>query len=215
LAHQHCSPPATGYLERIELESGRLNELIGELLTLTRLESGSEHLERKPVDLCPFMEKLAQDAGFEAQNRGRSVVITTCDPLTIVGDAEMLRRALENVIRNALRYSPEGSTVEIALRRVHDGMGSCAVISVRDHGPGVPEGALADLFLPFYRVADARDRQSGGTGIGLAITERAVRLHGGSVRAINAEGGGLLVELLIPAETTMHGSSAADVEGEP
>jgi two-component system sensor histidine kinase CpxA len=97
-----------------------------------------------------------------------------------------------------VRYTVEGKAVEIALRRVHEEGSAYALISVRDFGPGVPEEALTKLFVPFYRVAEARDRQSGGTGIGLAITDRAVRLHNGSVVARNATNCGLLIEIRLP-----------------
>jgi two-component system sensor histidine kinase CpxA len=114
----------------------------------------------------------------------------------IHGSEEMLRRGIENVVRNAVRYTAEGTEVEIAVSRRRGDSGEAAVIRVRDHGPGVPEEALSRMFLPFYRVADARDRQTGGTGIGLAVTERAIRLHKGTVAAANAPDGGLVVEML-------------------
>jgi two-component system sensor histidine kinase CpxA len=112
-----------------------------------------------------------------------------------MGSQELLRSAVENVVRNALRYTPPQSTVEIALECKNGGP---ATIRVRDHGPGVPESELPKIFRPFYRVASARDRQSGGTGIGLAIAEGAMRLHGGSVRAANAPDGGLEVTFAVP-----------------
>ena len=198
LVRRHDSPAREGYLDRIETEAERLNELIGQLLTLTVLESGSEQLPRETVDLTGLVGEVAADAGFEAKGRNRRVCITAREALKVSGNREMLRRALENVVRNALRYTNEGTSVEIALRALQDDGGSCAVLSVRDHGPGVPEAALADLFRPFYRVADARDRQSGGTGIGLAIVERALHLHSGTVTASNAPDGGLLVEIRMP-----------------
>jgi len=112
---------------------------------------------------------------------------------------ELLRSAVENVVRNAVRFTAEGTAVEVALRR-HNGDGDrYAVISVRDRGTGVPEEALGKIFDPFYRAEDARDRQSGGgTGLGLAITERAVRMHGGSIQAANALNGGLSIEMCLP-----------------
>jgi len=102
-------------------------------------------------------------------------------------------------VRNGVRYTAENTSVRVALRCSKDGG---ALISVRDHGKGVPEEALNDLFRPFYRVADARDRRTGGTGLGLAITERAVRLHGGTITAANAPEGGLVVEIMLPVTTT-------------
>ena len=108
------------------------------------------------------------------------------------------------MVRNAVRYTAEHTQVDITVGRRSDRSGDEAVIRIRDHGPGVPESALPQLFLPFYRVADARDRQTGGTGIGLAITERAVRLHGGTVTAANASDGGLVVEIVLPVSAHTH-----------
>jgi len=121
------------------------------------------------------------------------------------GVEELLRSAIENVVRNAVRFTPEGTAVEIALRKQNGSADNYAIITVRDRGNGVPEESLEKIFRPFYRTEDSRDRQSGGgTGLGLAITERAVRLHGGTVKAQNAPGGGLAVEmkLLIPPPGT-------------
>ena len=116
---------------------------------------------------------------------------------------ELLRSAVENVVRNAVRFTAEGTAVEVALKKQNGAGDNFAIISVRDRGQGVPEESLETIFRPFYRTEDARDRQSGGgTGLGLAITERAVRMHGGSVEASNAPGGGLSVEmkLLLPGK---------------
>jgi two-component system sensor histidine kinase CpxA len=129
------------------------------------------------------------------------------EPCVILGNKELLRSAVENVIRNAVNYTAEGTDVQISLQRTNGTGGDTAVISVRDHGRGVPEEALPDIFLPFYRVGDARDRTSGGSGLGLSITDRAVRLHRGSVRAVNCQGGGLLIEIRLPC--------AAKIRNEP
>lgn len=112
----------------------------------------------------------------------------------------LLRSAIENVVRNAIRYTAERTAVEVSLRCSDVGGSRQAGIVVRDRGPGAPEEALAALFLPFYRVADSRERETGGVGLGLAITDRAVRLHGGTVTAHNADGGGLRIEILLPIE---------------
>src|SRR6185295_14657189 len=179
-------------LDRIERESDNLNEMIRQLLTLTRLESGTDSRKRTNVDLAALVRDVAEDADFEARSLNRSVQVVASDKCSINGVEELLRSAVENVVRNAVRYTPEGTAVEVALRRQN----GSAVISVRDRGNGVPDEALEKIFRPFYRTEDARDRQSGGgTGLGLAITERAVRMHGGSVEAANAVGGGLSVEM--------------------
>ena len=198
LARQHSSSEADRYFDRIERDAERLNELIGELLTLTRLESGAEQLVREHLALDAIIAEVAMDAAFEAESRMKNVTVIASEPLAVEGNSELLRRALENVVRNAVRYTNEGTAVEISLRRIQENGVQYAVITVRDHGPGVPEAALTKLFLPFYRTEDARDRQSGGTGIGLAITDRAVKLHNGTVNARNTIDGGLQIEIRLP-----------------
>lgn len=198
LTRLHANAESASGLDRIELEAGRLNSLIGSLLRLARLESGSEVLEGDPVVLDRLVLDVAADADFEAQARNRHVRVTQTDGCTILGNRQLLRSAIENVIRNAVSYTAEGTEVHIALTRSAANGNGVATISVRDHGSGVPEESLGDIFLPFYRVGDARDRSSGGSGLGLSITERAVRLHGGTVRAENCDSGGLLVEMRLP-----------------
>jgi two-component system sensor histidine kinase CpxA len=199
LARKRAGVEATSALDRIEREARRLNEMIGQLLTLARWESGMDERRHTPVDLAQLVEEVVADANFEAGHTDRAVRVTHCDPCRIAGVAPLLRSAIENVVRNAVHYTPAHTLVDVALRCQVAGDASVAVISVRDHGAGVPAEALADIFRPFYRVADARDRASGGTGLGLAITERAVRLHEGSVTAANHPDGGLLIELRLPA----------------
>jgi two-component system sensor histidine kinase CpxA len=202
LARQRSGIEANGALDRIERESENLNEMISQLLILTRLESGTDGRKRTAVDLAALLREVADDADFEARSINRVVQVVSTDNCSISGVEELLRSAVENVVRNAVRYTPEGTAVEVALRRQNGAGDNFAVITVRDRGKGVPEEALEKIFRPFYRTEDARDRQSGGgTGLGLAITERAVRLHGGTVKATNAPEGGLAVEmkLLIPS----------------
>jgi two-component system, OmpR family, sensor histidine kinase CpxA len=202
LARQRSGAEANGALDRIERESDNLNEMISQLLTLTRLESGTDSRKRTEVDLAALVREVADDADFEARSVNRSVQVVSSDDCSINGVEELLRSAVENVVRNAVRYTPEGTAVEVALRKQNGGSDNFAVISVRDRGNGVPEDALERIFRPFYRTEDARDRQSGGgTGLGLAITERAVRMHGGSVQAVNAADGGLAVEMRLNLES--------------
>ncbi|HIJ82333.1 MAG TPA: response regulator [Desulfuromonadales bacterium] len=120
------------------------------------------------------------------------------DPVTVTGHRELLRQAFENVVRNAVRYTLENTCVELSLCVQELPDGACVVAEVRDHGNGVPDGELAKIFRPFYRISDGRERESGGVGIGLAITDRAVRLHGGNVQAFNAADGGLIVRIELP-----------------
>jgi two-component system sensor histidine kinase CpxA len=151
-----------------------------------------ERTER--VDLAALLEQLVEDAAFEAEQRGCSVELGARDACSLDGNEELLRRAIENVVRNAVRFTEPGTAVRVDLER----SGGTAEVRVRDRGPGVPEGALGDIWRPFYRVDDHRARGAGGTGIGLAITQRAVRIHGGEVEARNADGGGLEVALRLP-----------------
>src|SRR5437868_2836821 len=164
LARQRADGESTA-LDRIEREAERLNVLIGQLLTLARLESGTIAPARASVDLAGIVREVVEDAAFEAH--GRRVELTeSCDDV-VLGDPELLRSAVENVVRNAVRHAPESSTVEVGLRR--DGRRDAARvrIAVRDHGGGVPEAALPHIFQPFYRVGDARTRGAGGVGLGL------------------------------------------------
>ncbi|HMS11416.1 MAG TPA: ATP-binding protein, partial [Pyrinomonadaceae bacterium] len=153
-------------LERIETESNRLNEMIGRLLTLSRLETGTDDFERTPVNLRKLVEQVAADAQFEAAAKGRSVKVLKLDECNLHGSESLLRSAVENVLRNALKYTHPETTVEVELEAKN---GNASIV-VRDHGGGVPEEQLKNLFRPFYRVSEARDRGSGGTGLGLAIT---------------------------------------------
>lgn len=196
LARQRAGGEAQGALDRIEREAGRLNEMIGQLLTLSRLETGAQTLERQPIELARLIEEVAEDADFEAQSRNRSVRIRSVQPCDVSGNENLLRSALENIVRNAVRYTPEASEVVITL--ACDPAAQQARLVVRDYGAGVPIESLQRIFQPFYRVADARDRQTGGVGLGLAITQRAVSWHGGEVTAENAADGGLIVRLNLP-----------------
>lgn len=199
LARQQGGSEAPKALDRIAREAGRLNELIARLLTLSRLESGVEKTDGEPVDMADLVEEIVADADFEAQGHNCSVRILAIENCIVFGTRELLRSAIENVLRNAIRYTLPETAVEVSLQcRAVEG-GFLATIRVRDYGRGVPEKSLSDLFYPFYRVGDARDRKAGGTGLGLAITERAVKLHDGRLAAANAPGGGLVVSIDLPA----------------
>ncbi len=206
LARGKAGEGAAGALDRIGLEAERLNELIGHLLRVTRLESGTT-VSREEVDLPQLLAKVVADANYEAQARRRRVRLTVHQGGVVHGSRELLHRAVENVIRNGLWYTAEDSEVEVTLRI--DGEGRAAVITVRDQGPGVPPDALDKLFRPFYRVAESRDRQSGGAGVGLAIAEQAVLLHGGSIAAANTEPSGLLVTIRLPLKDSAPGADGS------
>jgi signal transduction histidine kinase len=182
------------HLDRIDKEAERLNSLVGGLLQVTRAEGDPGSLRREPVRLDRLLEELVAVSSLEAESRGSEVRLVAAQPATVQGDAELLRRAIENVLRNAIRHAPEGSAVEASVEAAN----GRAVLRIRDYGPGVPEEALPRIFDAFYRVETDRDRASGGAGLGLSIARRAVELHQGSIRARNA-GPGLLVEIDLPA----------------
>jgi two-component system, OmpR family, sensor histidine kinase CpxA len=203
LARQRSGPEARTALDRIDRETNRLNELIQKLLTIARLEAGDESIERVAVHLQQIIHEIARDAAFEAQARHCQVEATVVDDCVVIGSPSLLHSAIENVVRNAIRYTQEGTSVQV---RLEEGVaiegdslqGPEAVVRVTDSGPGVPEDALDKLFRPFYRIDDARGRQTGGVGLGLSITDRAVRLHGGTIKVSNRPQGGLMVEIRLP-----------------
>ncbi|MBV9927376.1 MAG: HAMP domain-containing protein [Acidobacteria bacterium] len=198
LARKRAGQAAAGDLDRIEREAKRLNEMIGQLLALSHWESDGKGRRAETFDLAALVREVGADADFEAQARNSRVVVEECGACETKGTPQLLRSAVENVVRNAVRYTPEGTAVEISLRCGRENGRGEAVITVKDEGAGVPEESLRDIFRPFFRMDDSRTRETGGTGLGLAITERAVRLHGGTVKAENLPGGGFTVELRLP-----------------
>ena len=201
LARRQSDSSASEALDRIEQETERLNGLIGQLLALTRLQDPESLVDRRPVDLVALVREVIDDADYEAREGGKSVQLDTVETCVTPGFEELLRRAIENVVRNAIRYAPAGSAVEASLDVAQNNGATEATIQVRDHGPGVPDDELGALFQPFYRVDSARDRERGGTGLGLSISDRAVRAHGGTISAIKPGDGGLLIEIKLPAST--------------
>jgi two-component system sensor histidine kinase CpxA len=181
-------------LARMEREVERLNALISQLLTLSRLESMDHPPPMETFDLSALIKEIASDADFEAVSLNRGVQLAGCDACSISGARDLIRSAVENVVRNAVKYTSPNT--EVLIRLVHSG--DTATIVVEDHGPGAPAEALEHIFEPFYRVEEARDRRSGGAGLGLAITHQIVTLHGGSVRAANREAGGLELRITLP-----------------
>lgn len=193
LARKNTPSAAVPALNRIEQESERINMLVGQLLALTRLESGAERVPDETVMLEELVHQVVDDADYEAKPQHKEVEIIQVEKCRVHGSPELLRSAIENVIRNAVRYTAQGTAVEVALSWKLD----TAVLTVRDHGPGVPESDLEHIFEPFYRVSEARDRASGGAGLGLSIADRTVKLHGGTINATNVQDG-LLVTIRLP-----------------
>ncbi|MHB8812884.1 MAG: sensor histidine kinase [Steroidobacteraceae bacterium] len=181
-------------LARIANEADRLEQLIARILKLVRLERPASALQGVPVDVGKLLEVIAQDVTIEAEARGCAVSVHADTGLEVAGDPELLRSAFENVVRNAVRFGPSGSAVVVTAARR-----DWIEVTVRDHGPGVPEKDLKLIFEPFYRVDAARDRAVGGEGLGLAIAARAIAVHGGSIEAHNVPDGGLEVAMRLPA----------------
>lgn len=196
LARNRAGASAGEQLDRIEREAGRIDELIGQLLLLERLAAGQAGGEPVAFDLADLVGEVVDDASFEAVAAGSRVELGPCPDCPLHGHPGLVRSALDNVLRNAIRFAPAGSAVEVSL----ESDAGFVRVTVRDRGPGVPDEHLGSLFEPFTRVADARERGSGGAGLGLAITRRAVELHGGSVSARNHPDGGLEVAIRLPAD---------------
>lgn len=180
-------------LQRMRGDLTKLDQLIEQILTINRLDSGG--LEFQQVNLETVLSEIVRDANYEGRSRNVAVDLTG-DPVTLDANPALLKSCVENIVRNALRYAPENSRVEVEARS----LGSEATIHVRDRGPGVPVEALPRLFEPFYRVAESRSDKLGGRGLGLAISQRAALAHGGTIAARNREGGGLEVEVRLPLQ---------------
>ncbi len=203
LARRDGGRDAAGALYRIEREAARLEELIAQLLSLSRMEATVEPVAWEPVELAELVRQVAEDAAFEASARGVEVVVEgTASP--VAGDAEALRRAVENVVRNAVAFTAPGTRVVVTLGQE----GQQEMVRVRDGGEGLPDDMLEAVFEPFVRAEAARERYRGGAGLGLAIAASAVRLHGGSIGAANAPGGGLEVTLRLPASQSSRRESS-------
>ena len=186
-------------LSRIGREADRLEQLIARTLKLVRLERPVDHLEQVNLDVGELLRNITADIAIEADARGCRLSLRTQGRLRLAGDPELLRSAFENVIRNAVRYSPPDTTVTIEAAQLGSEAGAVQV-TVRDEGPGVPDKDLGLIFEPFYRVDAAREHHgAGGEGLGLAIAARSLAAHGGCIVARNAPGGGLLITVTLPA----------------
>jgi two-component system, OmpR family, sensor kinase len=181
-------------LDRIERESRRLDALVGEVLTLARLDSGVDDEAPQPTDLAALLASVVDDARFEGERTGVAVSSTAPETLPMRARADDLLRAFDNVVRNALRFAPAGSTIDITLKVSGDG--KFALLTVDDKGPGLRPDELDSVFRRFVRA----DSGSTGTGfgLGLAIAERAVRAHDGTIEASNRPEGGLRIAITLP-----------------
>ncbi|MDR0648563.1 MAG: hypothetical protein LBF92_04450 [Synergistaceae bacterium] len=186
-------PEAEGYIDRIDIEIERIDEMVEELLELTRTATPVTRSEE--VDVSGVISSIVEDAEFLCGMTDKKIE-TDLSELYVTGDSALLKRALGNVIHNAARHAPQGSAIEISARRE----GTRAVISVRDHGDGVPENELEKIFMPYYRTDTAREMSQGGVGLGLAIAKRIIERHGGVIFASNVPSGGLAVTVCLDIE---------------
>jgi two-component system sensor histidine kinase CpxA len=182
----------------------RLDTLIGQILTLTRLQTGGDRKTETAVNLRLLVESVAEDARFEVREDGKSVVISRADDCWLKGDPAPLRSCIENVVRNAVHYTKPQTEVAVSLDLVGASSDSARIL-VTDHGDGVPPEVLGRIFEPFYRVTEAGEHHSGGTGLGLSIAQRIAIVHGGTIRARNRDGGGLEMEIRLPAQDSVSG----------
>jgi two-component system sensor histidine kinase CpxA len=188
------SPDPEAAFARVNKEIDRLATLVGELLQVTRAEGDSEARNVSAIDLNAFLESIVEDCRIEAEAKGCKIDLHAAGSFVWHGDRELVHRAIENVIRNAIHHAPAGTAIEVNLLTEDDQI----IFRIRDYGPGVPPDQLSQIFRPFYRVEEDRNRNNGGgVGLGLAIVERAVRLHHGEVRAQNMDPG-LLIEVRLP-----------------
>ncbi|WP_428239657.1 ATP-binding protein [Gynuella sp.] len=197
IAHQKCGPEAHGILERIERETEKLEQMIAQVLKLSRLENKMQSMEWAPMDLTPLLIQLADDANFEAMAVNKSVTLKTGHSKWIRGESSLLHSALENIVRNGIRYTKEHTTVEIETRDMAFGKADKVEILIRDHGPGTSEEVLQHLFEPFFRAVE--NTADGGAGLGLSIAEQVISSHNGTLSAKNHIGGGLEFQIQLPS----------------
>jgi len=183
-------------LDRIERDVDRITSLVADIVEITFIEGDPAVQDTGMVQAGEIIDEIVRDCALEAQFRGCSLDVSGKLEGEILGSRELLRRAIENVLRNGIRYSPERSAIRLTLEENERE----ASIAVRDFGPGVPENALARIFDPFFRVEEARDTNGGGSGMGLSIAKRAVQLHHGTIAAENAQPG-LRVKITLPLAT--------------
>ncbi len=192
-------------LSRIERETERLDELLGQMLTLSRLESGISSESSEKLSLNDLLATIVQDANFEAQAMGSNIQFKASHEVILHGHYELLRRAFENIIRNALKYNQAGESIEVSIRQDHQAL----TVEVRDHGPGLPDTETQSVFQPFYRVQGTDKPGHIGYGLGLAIAKRAIEHHQGNIVLSNCEDGGLCVRCSFPLSITSNSSPIA------
>lgn len=186
-------------LPRLKNELERLDLMLDELLTYSRLDAGQYQLDIHACDLVALTEEVISINQLEAEEKGQRITLAAPEQLWLDADSRLLGRAIENILRNALKYSPANSQISCTIS-VHE---QKLQLSIRDYGPGIPEHLLENIFLPFYRVSDSRTSATGGTGLGLAIVAQIIRQHHGEVSASLPAGGGLQVNVTLAAKLSL------------
>ena len=181
---------------RMEEECIRLNSLIGEILEYARLDKSVYQLQRTLTNIPHLLQHIIDDANFEFAKKQPRVTLSAAAECKLYVDERLLHRAIENILRNALRYSPSQELVSVIV--LLDESQQNLIIEILDHGPGIPPDQLNKIFNPFYRVDKSREKKTGGYGLGLAIARQAIHLHNGKIDAINQKTGGLKVQITLP-----------------
>jgi two-component system sensor histidine kinase CpxA len=189
--------------EQMQEDIRLLDEMIGRLLTIAKLDISAPQVPMADFDLADLVSQIVRNAEFELREPKDGIRLISSGPCIVCGSAELLHGAIENIVRNAIRYTENGTAIEVRIECDDSSSGASVRLVVRDYGPGVPESELKNIFQPFYRVTGARDRQSGGTGLGLAIADRVIRVHGGTIHAENAAPRGLKIEIALPQSSAL------------
>ncbi len=198
LGHQKTQGKAEHEFQRMELECLRLNNLISEILDYARLDKSTNTTKKTLIDMPNLIRQTINDANYEFSPLSPRVSLGELHPCELMVDERLIHRAIENILRNALNYSPPGAVVTVSLYCMDEH--NQTLIDIEDQGPGVPEGELSKIFNPFYRVDTSREKSTGGYGLGLAIAKQAIKLHHGEILAKNREQGGLHVRIILPIQ---------------
>ncbi len=201
LGRKKASPKADIEFCRMEVECLRLNNLIGEILQFARLDRSTEELNKTHINILDLVNRIIEDANFEFGEEQNKVQLIAAENYELLVDERLMHRAIENIVRNAMRYSPSNKKVTISLSTNKEK--TTLFIDIDDYGPGVPEEQLKNIFNPFYRVDTSREKKTGGYGLGLSIAEKAIQLHQGTVIALNRPQGGLQVRITLPLKPTI------------
>lgn len=201
IARQKAGNDSDAQIERMESELARLDELIGEILAFARLDA-REAIDRHPTDIVDLVQNIVDDASIEADAAGKLIYLQGPSSCLLNLDSGLIQSAVENVVRNAVKHTADKTAVDVRIAENDRDVR----IAIDDHGPGVPPETIEKIFEPFFRVSNSRGTQSGSGGIGLAIAERSVRLHGGTITATNRDEGGLRVEIVLPRQELTNGS---------